>query len=187
MKGIKTNPAATNLKIILRQKIPSGESIDNFLFFFAGHGIINRELRDCLIPSDGEISIPDSLVTIDFVVDCLRDLHGIKNIVLVLDMCRGFSPPDRDSGMLGAETETLTKQKGIVTIFACQRNHKSYEIEDAEIRHGAFTYCLLQGLRQHTILKSLDVYLRRELPKLTQKYQQPQTPLIICGAVLQTR
>jgi len=183
VEGINTTPALINLKRILRNKIPQG--VDNFLFFFAGHGI-NDNHQDCLIPSDGDISISDGLITTNFIIDCLRDLHGIKNIVLVLDMCREFSPyfpGSRDTGSVGAETERLAKQKGIITIFACQRDKKSYEIADEEIRHGAFTYCLLQGLKQHTILRNLDEYLKQEVKSLTKsKINPPQTqiPLVIC-------
>ena len=178
--GINTSPSGTTLRRIIREKIPP--DVDNFWVFFAGHGIIHDH-KDCLIPRDGYVYDPQNMVTTSFIVEQLRDRHKVKNIVLVLDMCREFvilPEGSRDGGVLGTETEILAKQKGIVTIFACQRDGKSYEIADEEIRHGAFTYCLLQGLRQHTILKNLDQYLLREVPRLNSQKGKPlQIPLVI--------
>ncbi len=179
MEGIKTRPTGRNLRTILRRRIPA--QVDNFWFFFTGHGMTSNH-KDYLLPSDGDIHDPENLVSTNFIVDQLRDIHKAQNIVLVLDMCREFvilPEGSRDLSSLGEETINLAKQKGIVTIFACQRGEKSYEIGD-EIQHGAFTYCLLQGLRQHTILKSLDEYLIREVPKLNIQKEKPrQTPLVI--------
>src|SRR5262249_40100594 len=56
----------------------------------------------------------------------------------VLDACRNEGA--RDGEGIGADA-----QPGIVAISSCSPSERSYEID--ELRHGAFTYSLLEGLR----------------------------------------
>ncbi|NJO41330.1 MAG: hypothetical protein HC865_11960 [Cyanobacteria bacterium RU_5_0] len=177
--NISTRPSRTNLRRILQEEILQAGGADNFWFFFAGHGI-SKNYQDYLLPCDGYPFDEESAISVRFVVDCLRRCRA-QNIVLVLDMCREGKPQSTGSrGVteIGQETIEITQQQGIITIFSCSIGAESYEI--AELRQGAFTYVLLNGLKQHLVLRQLEQYLIRGVPALNRQYKKPaQVPLII--------
>jgi formylglycine-generating enzyme required for sulfatase activity len=173
------------LRDILQKDIQRAHDADNLWFFFGGHGTVGNDKQDYLMTVDAN---PDDLehtaISIHFVTDRLRACKA-KNIVLILDMCRIES---RDSGRRSVESSSLRElvkeregQQGIITLFSCGRGESSYEIE--KLRHGAFTYALLEGLQQHTILKDLEAYVARRVLELHQAYStkqaRKQVPLVI--------
>ena len=87
-----------------------------------------RRPRQCR----GDRDLPVSLVT-----ERLR-CCGAENVILLLDACRNEGV--RYGEGVGSET-----QPGVVAISSCRPNERSYEID--ELKHGAFTYTLLEGLR----------------------------------------
>ncbi|MDY6899105.1 MAG: caspase family protein [Cyanobacteriota bacterium] len=177
--NVSTRPTRTNIRRILLEKIRSADGADNFLFFFAGHGI-SKNYQDYLLPCDGYPYDEGSAVSVQFIANCLRSCRA-KNIVLILDMCREAKPQSigsRGATEIGQETIQITRQQGIITIFSCQIGEESYEI--AELNQGAFTYVFLKGLQQHLNLRQLEQYLIQEVPALNSKHRKPvQVPLII--------
>ncbi|GAB4378505.1 MAG: hypothetical protein Kow00121_30470 [Elainellaceae cyanobacterium] len=145
---------------------------DNFWFFFAGHGKRHRN-RDYLLPSDvNPRNIEGTAIPIHYVTERLRRC-GADNVILLLDACRNEG--DRDGEGIGLET-----QQGVVTLFSCSPNERSYEID--ALQQGAFTHALLQGLRLQgegncATVERLYQHLRYYVPQLSQQYQKPrQTP-----------
>ena len=106
------------------------------------------------------------------ITDLLRNC-GADNVVMVLDACR--SQGKRKGVGVGGEL-----QQGVVTIYSCSPKEASYEIE--ELKHGSFTYALLEGMRLQgatncATVERLDQYLRYQVPDLNQRYDKPrQTP-----------
>jgi hypothetical protein len=168
------------LRNILRSEIQHAQNADNLWFFFSGHG-----LREHLMPIDGNPDdLRDTAISIQFVTERLRACKA-KNIVLVLDMCRN---EHHEVGQKSAVSvaDSLKKlvqdregQQGIITLFSCGRGESSYEI--ASLEQGAFTYALLEGLKQQTILKELARYLERRVPELHRESgkMRKQVPLVI--------
>ncbi|MBD2095111.1 SUMF1/EgtB/PvdO family nonheme iron enzyme [Trichocoleus sp. FACHB-591] len=142
---------------------------DNFWFFFAGHGKRHRD-RDYLMPLDADPGNTEGTgISIHHVTERLRRC-GADNVILLLDACRNEG--DRNGEGIGLET-----QQGVVTLFSCSPNERSYEID--ELQHGAFTYTLLQGLRMQgedncATVERLYQYLRSQVPKLNNHYQKPR-------------
>jgi formylglycine-generating enzyme required for sulfatase activity/uncharacterized caspase-like protein len=171
-------PTRTQLRDLLRNRLKQLRA-DNLWFFFAGHGVV-REGTDYLLPNDGNPDdLTDTAIPINLVTDWLQD-SGAKNIVLALDMCRDRMTADgrRGGGELGKQTLELAKERGIVTLYSCGQSESSYEIDD--LKHGSFTYVLLEGLKQSTTPRSLESYLRREVPTLNQRNGKPlQIPQVI--------
>ncbi|NJL65574.1 MAG: hypothetical protein HC903_32080 [Methylacidiphilales bacterium] len=149
---ISTRPSRSNLRKLLREEIPEAK---NLWFFFAGHGAVGSDKCDYLLPCDGDFDdIKETAISTHSIIDYLRDSQA-ENIVLVLDMCRNQITGARGGGNeLGAETINIAKQQGIITLFSCGRNELSYEI--AELKHGAFTYTLLAGLEQYSLVRDLE-------------------------------
>jgi uncharacterized caspase-like protein len=177
----KWTPDKPDIRHLLQTEIKRAKGANNFWFFYAGHGIV-QEHQDFLLPHDGN---PDDLeataIPISFVTNCLRDC-GAENVVLVMDMCRNRSRStdegSRDIGqVMGEQTRKIAKEQGIVTLFSCSRGERSYEIK--ELEQGAFTYALLEGLKQSTTPKALEEYLTIQLPALNRLYGKPsQKPMV---------
>jgi hypothetical protein len=78
---------------------------------------------------------------------------------------------------MGEQTLKIARERGIVTLFSCSREQRSYEIE--KLQQGAFTYALLEGLKQSTTPRALEEYLRQRVPALNRQYgKPPQIPIV---------
>jgi GUN4-like/Caspase domain len=173
------------LRDLLLNQLQRAQNADNLWFFFSGHGMSGSDQQDYLMTIDGNPQdLHDTAIPVHFVTDRLRACKA-RNIVLVLDMCRNES---RDPGQKNAESiETSLRQlvkardgqQGIITLFSCGRGQSSYEI--ADLKQGAFTYALMEGLRRHTILKDLETYLAQRVPELHQAAGKvrKQVPIVI--------
>jgi formylglycine-generating enzyme required for sulfatase activity/uncharacterized caspase-like protein len=146
---------------------------DNLWFFFAGHGI-RYEDRDYLMPIDGDPGdVASTAVPLHYVTERLQRC-GADNVILLIDACRDSSGR---RGGLGVGQE---RQPGVITFFSCSPQESSYEIE--ELKHGAFTHALLEGLKLQgegncATVERLYHYLSQTVPHLSQRYgKPPQTP-----------
>lgn len=181
------HPELTNLRRVIR-RISSNVRLgteDSFWFFFSGHGGRQRG-GDYLLPTNGDPEdLTYSAIAIDEVIRALREC-GAGNLVLILDACRNPVPERGKS--IGSQTVELVKQEGIITLFSCSPGEKSYELPD--YGNGAFTYALLQALNGECApnqcnVEKLSAHLRREVPKLTEKFGQ-QRPYVIAEPVEKT-
>jgi uncharacterized caspase-like protein len=178
----KQRPSRSGLRDLLLNQIQRAKEADNFWFFFAGHGIV-YEHQDFLLPCDGNPKdLKETAIPISFVTDCLRDC-GANNVVLVLDMCRNRTRSAYEGSRavgeeMGEQTLEIARERGIITLFSCSREQRSYEI--AKLEQGAFTYALLEGLRQSTTPRALEDYLRQRVPALNLEHGKPQqVPVVI--------
>lgn len=175
----QTRPRRNSLLHLLKNGIGSARGADNFWFFFSGHGALGRGHKDYLLTCDFVPgSIQDTAISVDFVIDSLMSCSP-QNITLVLDMCRdGIEDGSKSIGEIGIQTIENAKHQGITTIFSCGRGEESYEIP--EIKHGAFTYALMEGLKQYSTPRELEQYLGHRVPQVNKKFGKPaQNPLII--------
>ena len=173
-----TLPRRSNLLNLLTNVVQQARGADNLWFFFSGHGALGKG-RDYLLTSDYVPNIiKDSSILIDFVIESLMACQP-RNVMLVLDMCRdGIEDGSKSIGEVGSQTIERAKHQGITTIFSCGRGEESYEIP--EIRHGSFTYALLEGLEQYSTPRELEQYLGHRVPQINKKFGKPaQNPLII--------
>lgn len=156
-------------------------------FFFAGHG------KRIAKPSDPS-NVEDYLLTYEASPDFGRDEFSIgwfpverivqslkqtgsKNIILCLDACRASRNGRSGSGDSDSIQGTY---EGVATLFACQKNQISYEIE--QLRHGVFTYALLEVLseKSYSTVRELSDYLERRVPKLCSEHQKKHLQVPIC-------
>lgn len=164
------------LRDILQNKLECAQNADNLWFFFSGHGLAGDDQQDYLLtigsnPSDLKVTA----ISTHFVADQLRACKA-KNIGLILDMCR---TENRDFERKNVELQR-EKQQGMITMYCCDRDQSSYEISD--LKQGAFTYALLQGLREKVLVRDLALYLESRVPELHRsvgKSQRVQVPRII--------
>lgn len=168
---MRSTPAGGTLRRFLRIRFEQKflKPSDNLWFFFAGHGRRERD-RDYLMPMDADPgNVEETAIPVSYVTERLRR-SGAENVLVLLDACRNEGA--RDGQGVGAEY-----QPGVVTVFSCGPNERSYEI--AELQHGAFTYTLLEGLRLQgnancATVERLDQHLRFRVPELCGKYNKPR-------------
>ena len=175
-RQIPTRPTRSNLRRLLLDEIQNAKGADNFWFFFSGHGMIGSDNHDYLMPRDGyRRDLEGTAISVDFVIRCLMNCQA-RNVVMILDMCRCLDE-SKGFGDLGAYTAEKAKQQGIITIFSCSRGEESYEIP--ELKQGAFTYALLEGLTNYGTPGALERYLQYRVPELNRHYGKPnQLPQI---------
>jgi hypothetical protein len=124
------------------------------VIFFAGHGMVQtvgRREEGFLLPYDAD---PDDVVTRGIAMsDLARWIDGMdtRAVVVCLDCCHaGKVLGQRDSTGAARNMElrpaTLAGMagRGRYLIASCDEGQKSFEC--AELRHGLFTYHMLQGI-----------------------------------------
>ncbi|RFP56022.1 MAG: peptidase C14 [Limnothrix sp. CACIAM 69d] len=162
-------------QIAANRKLTAG---DNFWFFFSGHGMLDAEGRDYLMPMEASpMSVAETGIRVSYVVEQLRRC-GADNVVLLLDACRDEGPSTGAKGAAGVGEDMANqgRLKGVVSIASCSRYESSYELE--ELQHGAFTYALLEAFRSqrgYATVASLDRYLVDRVPQLVGRDRR-QTP-----------
>lgn len=145
--------------------------VDQLWFFFSGHG--TRKDGDYLMLSDS--SPGGEKRTALSVHDVRERLRRCKadNIVMFFDACRNEGR--KDGQRFGTE-----KLQGIITYYSCAAQEVSWEIE--QLQHGAFTYALLEILRNPgnkgcITVERLEQYLSQKVPQINQQHGKPiQTP-----------
>jgi uncharacterized caspase-like protein len=171
LNGKSTRPTRNNLRRVLREIFaqPFLGDGDDFWFFFSGHSMRDNE-RDYLMPIDGDPNdIAESGISIQLVTDYLRQ-SGADNVVMILDACR--SGGRKDGSGIGNDTQEISKQTGVISIFSCSPNQYSYEF--AVLGQGAFTSALLEGLAMPggtcATVSRLDHYLQSRVPEIVRQH-----------------
>lgn len=120
------------------------------IFYYAGHGIPNEaDGTAFLLPVDGFGSDYSSGYSTEDLYKQLDEIHA-KSVLVFLDAC--FSGAKRDGGMLSSARGVAIKvkkdkPKGNMAVFtAASGDETAYPYK--EMKHGMFTYFLLQKLKE---------------------------------------
>ncbi|MDE5107515.1 MAG: caspase family protein, partial [Trichodesmium sp. St17_bin3_1_1] len=183
INGASTRPTRSNLEFLLEDEFKKAFMGigDNFWFFFSGHGRRENGI-DYLIPTDGHQNIKRSAISVEYVIQQIQKC-GADNIVLILDACRDEGDSSRGIEGIGKQTEQEAYEKGVITICSCSPNEYSWELE--ELRQGAFTYALLEGLGskgKRATVEKLNEYLKVRVKELA-KEKGKQTPRVMANPI----
>ena len=155
-------PTLRNMKWALGTFLARSAKKDDTVFmFFAGHGApevdqrgLERDgLAKYLVPADAD---GDDLYSTALPMDELQAIFGrieAERVVAFLDACysgaaggRTFAAKATRAGNLDDQfLERLTRSKGRAIITASRPTEVSMELD--ELKHGIFTYFLVQGLK----------------------------------------
>ena len=126
------------------------ENYEFVIFYFAGHGAVN-EFGTYLVSTDSDP------VDVGIDLDHLRRLASRSTVervtmLIILDCCHSGAATVRDSGSWSARDITYYDIErsmpalgtGKVIIAACRPHELAYE--EPSLKHGVFTYYLLEGL-----------------------------------------
>ena len=172
------------------------------MIFFAGHG--GQEQDKCddeagkqayyFLPwdADPEDLASTSLSQSDF-EHLLRTLKA-QRMIMFLDACHSTGvakPGGRDLAIVAApQYERLAEGEGRVVIAAAKPEQRSWE--DEKLKHGVFTYHLLEALRGkadangdgYVSIQEVAAYLQREVPRTVKLLgKEPQDPTMICESL----
>ncbi|HND52268.1 MAG TPA: protein kinase [Pirellulaceae bacterium] len=91
----------------------------------------------CYLPADVKLNRAESLITLNEFFSMFENCAADRKVLLV-DTCQTAALPDYS-------IPTRDVPRGVAALFACSRGEASYE--HAQLKHGVFSYHLLEGLQ----------------------------------------
>jgi WD40 repeat protein len=164
---------------------------DLFVFYYAGHGVINDKKEFFLVPYDVTqlYGNDDALAQKGFSAAALqqmsKDIKAQKQL-FILDACQSAGALEVVASSRGAAEEKAIAQlaRSTGTQWLTASGSEQFASEFSQLGHGSFTYCLLEAFKgdadkgnKKLTVKQLDAYLQTKVPEITQQYKgTPQYP-----------
>ena len=122
---------------------------DLMLVALSGHGqelpsvrkVNDKDAFFC--PVDAIREDPKKLFSLSYLTDDILAKNVGKKLVIV-DACRDM-PDDSSRGSKGIQGRMIALPEDTAVLFSCRSGQRSFE--KAQVKHGLFTHCLLEGLR----------------------------------------
>lgn len=164
---------------------------DLFVFYYAGHGVINDKKEFFLVPYDVTqlYGADDALAQKGFSAAALQQLSKeikAQKQLFILDACQSAGALQILASTRGAAEEKAIAQlaRSTGTQWLTASGSEQFASEFQELGHGSFTYCLLEAFKgtkgqaaKRLTVKELDAYLQTKVPEITQQYKgTPQYP-----------
>ena len=157
----------------------------NILFYYAGHGVPNKETAEAyILPKDGNVNNMNTCYKLDDLYASLGSLE-VGKVIVFLDACFSGASLHRISQASGGRSVALKvtpgKPKGNMIVFsATQEKEIAYPYKEKQ--HGMFTYYLLKKIQATSgdvTLKELGDYIQKEVMKQSVvENEQIQTPKV---------
>lgn len=188
------NEDATKDKIIegFNKIIAKARPEDVFVFFYAGHGSLDDEHKDAdgdspfyFVPTDVTkiYGDPEQLqrkgLSANELRSYLTQIRSTKQVIL-MDACHSGGAVKGMSVRAAASDEKaifqLARSSGVVTIASS--GSKQFATEFDALKHGVFTYVLLEALEGKAdanndgkvTVSELKIYMEERVPDLTKQY-----------------
>ncbi|MBN1893250.1 tetratricopeptide repeat protein [bacterium] len=153
---------------------------DLVIIFLAGHGMQEAgEYFFIAHDSQKDNLFGTAIKDVEFTSSLKR--IGAKRLLLFIDTCHsgGILTQNRGSEVARSFIEKLNEVEGRITITASKFDEVS--IEDARLKHGLFSYYLLDGLKggadtnQDKVVDVMELYrhIASEIPNVTRGSQHP--------------
>lgn len=160
---------------------------DVFVFYYAGHGTIDQENGETfyLVPTDVTKIYGDTeqlkakAISDEELKNNLMNVKAQKQVVL-MDACHSGAAIANMKVRAAASEEkamvTLARSSGVVILASS--GTKQFATEFEELKHGTFTYAMLEGLEGKADLgndgqvtvNELKLYMDNRVPELTEKF-----------------
>jgi WD40 repeat protein len=178
--GGAISPSAQNIRDNLKFMQGAGSN-DAVLFFMAGHGVSEGDGNFFFLPSDAAFTA-DGSVQKDKAIstaEILSVLNGAGNRLVFIDACH--------SGGLSSKTSAVDNDRMVralrdsnAFVFASSKGNELSQ-ERADLKHGVFTYAIIQGLGGAAVIggggevstAGLIGYVSREVKTMTDEKQRP--------------
>ncbi|MBK9290735.1 MAG: caspase family protein [Bacteroidetes bacterium] len=164
---------------------------DVFVFYYAGHGVLDDQNQFFLVPHEvsqlygnAEMLAKQgiSAQTLQFFA---KEIKAQKQLFL-LDACQSAGALHNALAMRGAAEERAIAQlaRSTGTHWLTASGSEQFAAEFVQLGHGVFTYTLLEGLKgkadngdNKITVKEIDAFVQQMVPELSARYKgSPQYP-----------
>jgi formylglycine-generating enzyme required for sulfatase activity len=177
---------ATPLRKALSWLVREAKPEDTVWIYYAGHSAPeNGDLY--WVPHDGDVNDLDATGLSNTYLHRRLEKIAAERVVVFLDSCHAAATTCQNRGTRAAITEEAFLQafqgKGRITFASSDGHQKSVELD--ERGHGAFTWCLVQGLsgaadvaRSGVVTpEALWNYLKERVAQAARQVNHEQTPI----------
>lgn len=158
---------------------------DLFVFYYAGHGVINDKKEFFLVPYDvtqmygNDGALAQKGYSAGALQQMSKDIKAQKQL-FILDACHSAGALEVVAGTRGNAEEKAIAQlaRATGTQWLTASGSEQFAAEFQQLGHGSFTYCLLEAFKgdagntdKKLTVKQLDAYLQTKVPEITKKYK----------------
>jgi WD40 repeat protein len=165
---------------------------DVFIFYYAGHGVMNEKKAFYLVPHDviqmygQDDALAQKGLSSNELQQFSKEIKAQKQL-FILDACQSAGALETLVAIRGAAEEKAIAQlaRATGTHWLTASGSEQNAAEFPQLGHGTFTYVLLEALSgkadkggdKKVTVKELDAYLQERVPEVTTKYRgAPQYP-----------
>jgi uncharacterized caspase-like protein len=163
----------------------SAKAEDVFVFYYAGHGVMNDKKEFYLVPADvtqlygNDGALAQKGLSAQTLQQFSKDIKAQKQLY-ILDACQSAGALENIVASRGAEEEKAIAQlaRSTGTHWLTASGSDQFASEFTKLGHGAFTYCLLEAFAgkadngdKRITVKEMDAYLQDRVPEVTQQYR----------------
>jgi uncharacterized caspase-like protein len=183
-ESLRLETNATSVRGAISQVCSLAKPADTFILFFSGHGFRDNENQMYLATNDFDpAEYKNTSVPVSFVKEQLGNCRA-ENQLIFLDACHSgaFNSADNIDGR--ALANNLAERSRVAVISSCTDGQVS--VESSKLKHGVFTWWLVNGLRgqaNSTVDAQIDIqelfrYLSDRVPAEAKKVNDGiQTPV----------
>lgn len=190
---ISSQATRTKIESEIQRLVRLAQEDDEILFFFSGHGVAINTSNYITCCDTAKADLPNTCISLGWIINLISTASSTRKLIFLDTAHSGLRINDKspritdpmDEGELVAFFANADNAVGFVS---CQTHELSYS--GPNIRHGIWTYHLLQALRggarnalnsnNLVTSESLQNYLASEIPK-TLRIENPnrvtQTPI----------
>lgn len=158
---------------------------DLFVFYYAGHGVINDKKEFFLVPYDvtqlygNDGALAQKGFSAVALQQMSKEIKAQKQL-FILDACQSAGALEVVAGTRGAAEEKAIAQlaRSTGTQWLTASGSEQFASEFEQLGHGSFTYCLLEAFKgdagtadKKLTVKQLDAYLQTKVPEITKKFK----------------
>jgi WD40 repeat protein len=185
------NAIKSNISTELDKVKTNASPKDVFIFYYAGHGVMNDKKEFYLVPHDvtqlygNDGALAQKGLSANQLQQYSKDIKAQKQL-FILDACQSAAALENVVAARGAAEEKAIAQlaRATGTHWLTASGSEQFASEFTQLGHGTFTYVLLEALSgkadtgdKKITVKEIDGYLQERVPEVTAKYKgTPQYP-----------
>lgn len=164
---------------------------DIFIFYYAGHGVLNDKKDFFLVPYDvtqlygNDDALAQKGLSANQLQLFSKDIKAQKQL-FILDACQSAGALEQVVASRGLAEEKAIAQlaRATGTHWLTASGSEQFASEFSQLGHGTFTYVLLEALSgkadtgdKKITVNEIDAYLQEQVPEVTTKFKgTPQYP-----------
>jgi len=169
----------------------TAQAKDIFVFYYAGHGVLNDKKDFFLVPHDvtqlygNDDALAQKGLSANQLQQYSKDIKAQKQL-FILDACQSAGALDQVMASRGVAEEKAIAQlaRATGTHWLTASGSEQFASEFSQLGHGTFTYVLLEALSgkadtgdKKITVNEIDAYLQEQVPEVTTRFKgTPQYP-----------